>query len=67
MPTEVFDLTVCICGHMYVRSISRKSNWDCPSCGEADDIDNLLEVAGPERDLTDEEGSAFMSGGGMLG
>jgi hypothetical protein len=64
MPTEIFTLIDCTaCNHMYVRSTRRDTNWDCPSCGETKDYDNLLDVPGPARDLTEEEGLELLMSG----
>ena len=61
-----FTLIECVCGHSYVRSMLQGSNWACPKCGEVDDVDNLIEVPGPERSLTNEEADALMGHGSAL-
>ena len=51
-----FELLLCNrCGHAFVRSTAKDTSWDCPRCGEVDDVDNLIEAPGPERDVTDDE------------
>ncbi len=47
---ETFSLILCCCSQAYVRSNYRGSDWSCPACGEADDVDNLHDVPGPARD-----------------
>lgn len=59
----MFWLIECVCQHSYVRSELRGTNWDCPACGEKEDYDNLMEVPGPARSLSDAEGLHYMKGG----
>ncbi len=60
------EFTLIECGECccsYVRSNAQGSDWTCPKCGEVDDVDNLVDVPGPERSLTDEEADALMGHG----
>lgn len=59
-----FELIECgRCDWYYVRSSFRGSDWTCPECGESEDVENLLEVPGPERSLTIKEADALMGHG----
>jgi len=46
-----FSLLLCGCGHAFVRSDKAGTSWTCPKCLDEDDVDNLIETLGPERDI----------------
>ena len=46
-----FSLLLCGCGHAFVRSNRKGTSWVCPKCLREDDVDNLIETLGPERDV----------------
>jgi len=48
---DAFSLLLCGCLHAFVRSNRAGTSWACPKCLSEDDVDNLVEAPGPERDV----------------